>query len=362
MKCRAGIMTEAAVSGRRSWLAAGLLLTLLALLVVLALLYSRYQRFQEQPLDVPAEGLLYEFRSGTSLSRLAHELADKGVIEQPRLLILLGRQMDVAHRLQAGEYRLRSDMTPSDMLSTLAEGDIEQYSLTVIEGQTFRELLAAVNTSDVIVGTLETDDAAAIMSRLGHPGDHPEGRFLPDTYHFPRGTTDVEFLQRAHDAMQEQLTLAWENRDEDLPLDSPYEALVLASIVEKETGRADERPRIAGVFMQRLRKGMRLQTDPTVIYGMGEDFDGNIRRRDLRTDTPYNTYTRDGLPPTPIALPGVAAIEAVMHPEENSYLYFVATGDGEGSHYFSRTLKEHNMAVKKYQLGQSGIRLPGTGQ
>ena len=355
-------MAEDTRSGKRRWLAAGLLLVLLALLVVTAVLYSRYQRFQQQPVDVPAEGLLYEFRSGASLSRLAHDLADRGVIDQPRMLILLGRQMNLAHRLQAGEYRLRNDMTPADLLKTLADGDIEQYSLTVIEGQTFREMLNAVRASDVIVGTLETNDADEIMSLLGFPGEHPEGRFLPDTYHFPRGTTDVEFLQRAHAAMQLQLTSAWEARDEGLPLDSPYEALILASIVEKETGRADERPRIAGVFIQRLRKGMRLQTDPTVIYGMGDTFDGNIRRRDLRTDTPYNTYTRDGLPPTPIALPGVAALEAVMHPDESGHLYFVATGDGQGSHYFSRTLKEHNMAVKKFQLGQSGITLPGTGQ
>ena len=355
-------MTEVAGSGRRNWLAGGLLLVLVTLLVLVALLYSNYQRFQQQHLNVPSEGLLYEFRSGASLSRLAHELADRGVIGQPRMLILLGRQMDVAHRLQAGEYRLRSDMKPADLLTSLADGDIEQYSLTVIEGQTFRELLATIATSDVIIGTLETDDAEDIMSRLGHPGEHPEGRFLPDTYLFPRGTTDVGFLQRAYDAMQQQLASAWQGREEGLPLESPYEALILASIVEKETGRVDERPRIAGVFIQRLRKGMRLQTDPTVIYGMGEAYDGNIRRRDLRTDTPYNTYTRDGLPPTPIALPGVDALEAVMHPEESGYLYFVATGDGQGSHYFSRTLKEHNMAVKKYQLGQSHITLPGEGQ
>jgi UPF0755 protein len=354
-------MTEAAGSGWRNWLWGGLLVILLALLAGFAVFYSSYQHFQQQQLNVPADGLLYEFSSGASLSRLAHDLADRDVIEQPRLLILLGRQMDLAHRLQAGEYRLREDMTPADLLNALAEGDIEQYSLTVIEGQTFRELLAAVRASDVIVSTLETDNPDEIMSRLGHPGEHPEGRFLPDTYLFPRGTTDVGFLQRAYDAMQQRLASAWQDRDEGLPLESPYEALILASIVEKETGRADERPRIAGVFIQRLRKGMRLQTDPTVIYGMGESFDGNIRRRDLRTDTPYNTYTRDGLPPTPIALPGAAALEAVMHPDESGYLYFVATGDGQGSHYFSRTLKEHNMAVKKFQLGQSGITLPGTG-
>ena len=355
-------MTESGSTPLRRWLAGGLLLALLAALLAAALLYSNYQRFRQQPLNVPGDGLLYEFSSGATLSRLAHDLAERGVIEQPRFLTLLGRQLDVAHRLQAGEYRLRSDMTPDDLLTMLASGETEQYSLAVIEGQTFRELLATVRANEVIDTTLQTDDPAEIMSRLGYPGEHPEGRFLPDTYHFPRGTTDIEFLQRAYQAMDRQLAAAWAGREEGLPLKDPYEALILASIVEKETGRADERARIAGVFIQRLRKGMRLQTDPTVIYGMGDAFDGNIRRRDLRTDTPYNTYTRDGLPPTPIALPGLAALQAVMHPDENGYLYFVARGDGLGSHYFSRTLEEHNMAVKKYQLGQSHITLPGEGQ
>ena len=355
-------MTETERISLRRWLAGGLLLVLLVALLAAALLYSNYQRFRQQPINVPGDGLLYEFRSGATLSRLAHDLAARGVIEQPRFLTLLGRQLDVAHRLQAGEYRLRSDMTPDDLLSMLASGETEQYSLAVIEGQTFRELLATVRANGVIATTLQTDDPTEIMSRLGYPGEHAEGRFLPDTYHFPRGTTDIEFLQRAYQAMDRQLAAAWADREEGLPLKDPYEALILASIVEKETGRADERSRIAGVFIQRLRKGMRLQTDPTVIYGMGDAFDGNIRRRDLRTDTPYNTYTRDGLPPTPIALPGAAALQAVMHPDEDGYLYFVATGDGQGSHYFSRTLEEHNMAVKKYQLGQSHITLPGEGQ
>ena len=355
-------MTETESTSLRRWLAGGLLLVLVAALLAAALLYSNYQRFRQQPINVPGDSLLYEFRSGATLSRLAHDLAERGVIEQPRFLTLLGRQLDVAHRLQAGEYRLRSDMTPDDLLSMLASGETEQYSLAVIEGQTFRELLATVRANEVIATTLQTDDPTEIMSRLGYAGEHPEGRFLPDTYHFPRGTTDIEFLQRACQAMDRQLAAAWAGREEGLPLKDPYEALILASIVEKETGRADERARIAGVFIQRLRKGMRLQTDPTVIYGMGDAFDGNIRRRDLRTDTPYNTYTRDGLPPTPIALPGAAALQAVMHPDEDGYLYFVATGDGLGSHYFSRTLEEHNMAVKKYQLGQSHITLPGEGQ
>jgi UPF0755 protein len=187
-----------------------------------------------------------------------------------------------------------------------------------------------------------------IMPALALPDSDPEGQFLPDTYLFPDETTDIQFLLRAFKASESYLSEKWSHRDENLPLKSPYEALILASIVEKETAKADERPTIAGVFIRRLNKGMRLQTDPTVIYGMGEQFDGNIRRRDLKADTPYNTYTRFGLPPTPIALPGRAAIDAVLHPASGKSLYFVAKGDG--SHQFSATLKEHNQAVRRYQL------------
>jgi UPF0755 protein len=194
------------------------------------------------------------------------------------------------------------------------------------------------------------------MERLGHEGQHPEGRFLADTYHFPRHTTDLDFLERAYNAMQQALQADWDARDENLPLANPDEALILASIVEKETGVAEERAQIAGVFIRRLQRGMKLQTDPTVIYGMGESFDGNIRRSDLTRDTPYNTYTRKGLPPTPIATPGRAAIKAVMHPADGSALFFVASGGGR--HYFSDTLKEHNLAVDKFQRRKKGIRLP----
>lgn len=347
-------------AGKRSWLVNGLVLFVSGVLVVFAVLYVRYQQFLQQPLAVPADGLVYAVKSGSSLSGLANELRQLGVIEQPRFLTLLGRELDAAHRLQAGEYRLEPDMTPRELMQALIDGDVIQYSHTIIEGQTFRELLAAIRTNDAITTTLESGHDNEIMAVLGYADEYPEGRFLPDTYYFPRGTTDVEFLQRAYAATAQRLATAWQDREKGLPLEDSYQALILASIVEKETGRTDERPRIAGVFIQRLRKGMRLQTDPTVIYGMGEDFDGNIRRRDLQTDTPYNTYTRSGLPPTPIAMPGVDAIQAVMHPDENGYLYFVARGDG--SHYFSRTLQEHNMAVKKYQLGQSNISLPDAEQ
>jgi UPF0755 protein len=222
------------------------------------------------------------------------------------------------------------------------------YSFTLVEGWTFQQVLEAVREQEALQGTFENLTAEAIMERLGHPGEHPEGRFLADTYHFPRGTTDLALLQRAYGAMQEFLQQEWDRRAADLPFKTPYEALILASIVEKETAVAEERPQIAGVFIRRLRKGMKLQTDPTVIYGMGERFDGNIRRRDLSENTPYNTYVHRGLTPTPISMPGRDAIRAVLHPADGKSLYFVAKGDG--SHYFSATLQEHNKAVRKYQL------------
>jgi UPF0755 protein len=350
-------MSESRKPGR---LANVLVIAVVALLVTGAVLLTRYQAFRDSQLTVPETGLVHILKEGTSLSRLAQDLEQRGVICCPRFFVWLGRETDTAHRLQTGEYRITPDMTPVSLLETLTSGDVIQHALVIVEGQTFREVLATVHGSDTLQTTLDVSDSSDIMVRLGHANEHPEGRLLPDTYYFPSGTTDVAFLQRAYNAMVEKLAAAWDGRDEGLPFGTPYEALILASIVEKETGQADERPLIAGVFVQRLRKGMRLQTDPTVIYGLGEGFDGNIRRRDLLADTPYNTYTRDGLPPTPIAMPGRHAIDAVMHPQENGYLYFVARGDG--SHYFSRTLKEHNQAVKKYQLRQSHIKLPDAGQ
>jgi UPF0755 protein len=221
--------------------------------------------------------------------------------------------------------------------------------LTLVEGWNFREVLEAVREHPVIVDTLPAEATASdVMALLGHPDEHPEGRFFPDTYLFPRDTTDVQFLMRAFERMETILEDEWEQRAAELPLKDPYEALILASIIEKETGRADERTEIAGVFIRRLRKGMLLQTDPTVIYGLGDSFDGNLRRRDLEADNPYNTYRRAGLTPTPIAMPGRDAIHAALHPADGDALYFVAKGDG--SHQFSATLGEHNRAVRRYQL------------
>ena len=336
-----------------------ILLVLLGLLAA-AIILSRYQQFQDTALDLPAQEMLYTMPAGTSLNQLAYDLYSRNIIEYPRFLILLGRETGAARRLQAGEYILQQGVTPRTLLEQLVDGKVNQYGLTLIEGYTFREMLQRIRDDPVLTHTLTDETDAEIMERLGHPGEHPEGRFLPDTYNFTRGTTDIDFLARAWQAMNDQLESAWEEREEGLPFETPEEALILASIVEKETGVAAERPVIAGVFVRRLQKGMLLQTDPTVIYGMGAKFDGNLRLHDLRADTPYNTYTRKGLPPTPIAMPGVDAIHAVLHPAKGKSLYFVAMG--EGKHYFSNTLKQHNLAVDKFQKKKKGIKLPPSGQ
>jgi UPF0755 protein len=242
---------------------------------------------------------------------------------------------------------LQAGLTPEQLLRRLAEGKVVQHSITLVEGESFKLMMQRIAAHPVLEQTLDSIEPDAVMKAVGHPGIHPEGRFLPETYHFPRGSSDVDLLRRAYRDMEAFMQASWAERDSDIPLQTPYDALILASIVEKETAVAEERARISGVFTRRLEKGMRLQTDPTVIYGLGDSFDGDIRYRDLRTDTPYNTYTRSGLPPTPIAMPGKDAILAALHPAEGKALYFVARGDG--SHQFSSTLKEHNRAVDRYQ-------------
>jgi UPF0755 protein len=320
-------------------------------LVVVALgagLYVNDQRERlDEPMAVPEKGLDYVLHPGTSLNRVAQDLATKGVLANPRALAVYGRWQGLAGRIKAGEYHIESGTTPIGLLDQLTSGRVVQHALTVVEGWTFRQMLEAIAADERLEHTLTGLSDEAIMMLIGRDGVHPEGRFFADTYYFPRGTTDADFLRRAYGAMEDFLADAWAGREEGLPLKSPDEALILASIVEKETGEAGERPRIAGVFVERLRKGMRLETDPTVIYGMGDNFDGNIRRRDLRTDTPYNTYTRKGLPPTPIAIPGPDAIRAALHPLVDGALFFVSKGDG--SHHFSATYEEHKQAVNRYQ-------------
>lgn len=330
-----------------------LLFKLLGLLILLGSfalgwLWMGYQNFIERPLHQVEQGETFLVPTGTSLFAIARELERREWIKDARYLVWYARWQGNAQRVRAGEYLVRAGTTAPQLLQQMVDGHVVQHSFTIIEGWTFRELVAQLQANPMLLRTL--DDPWQIMQTLGYEELHPEGQFLPETYHFPRGFTDVQLLERAHRALQQVLEREWEQRAPGLPLKSPYEALILASIIERETGVAYERPEIAGVFVRRLQRGMRLQTDPTVIYGMGEAYQGRIRRRDLETDTPYNTYTRHGLTPTPIAMPSSAAIRAALNPEPGDTLFFVARGDG--THHFSATYEEHRAAVRRYQLNR----------
>ena len=301
-----------------------------------------------RPLRIGDTSFVYTVRSGATIGRIARDLEAAGLLESALRLELQARWSGAASRIKAGEYAFEHGLTPMGLLDLLVAGTVVQHPFTIVEGWTFRDLRHRIAESGTLVHTLGGLSREEVMSRLGLEGLHPEGRFFPDTYHFPRGATDAQLLRRAFDAMAISLESAWARRTADLPLSSPDDVLVLASIVEKETGAAEERARIAGVFVSRLRRGMRLETDPTVIYGLGDAFDGNLRKADLKRDTPYNTYVRKGLPPTPIAIPSAAAIEAVVAPLEDGSLYFVAKGDGR--HVFSTNYEDHRRAVRRYQL------------
>ena len=304
-----------------------------------------------QQLDAPGPAereIMVEVPAGAPLARIATQLEDAGVLRHAKLFEWYGRGSGLAGQVRAGEYRIPARSTPREVMARLVSGEVVLHSLTIVEGWTFRQMRAAIEAHPAVRATLGEVPGEQIMARLGREGEHPEGWFLPETYRFPRGTTDLELMRIAHEAMRRALDAAWQNRRDPLPLKSPYDALILASIIEKETGLAEERPEISGVFIRRLERGMRLQTDPTVIYGVGPAFEGRLRRVHLDTDTPYNTYTRAGLPPTPIALPGRASLEAAVQPREGRTLYFVATGRPDGSHTFSETLEQHNRAVQRY--------------
>lgn len=319
-------------------------------LLLLAILVFQLLRFQYGEIPLVGEPAIVLIRPGTNIKSIAQDLARQKIINDPWLFILLAKVKGLETKVRAGEYQIDPDLTADEMLLMFAEGSAIQYNLTVIEGWSFRQLLAALAEDPIIEQNLFGKTNAEIMQILGYPDQHPEGMFFPDTYRFPKGTSDIDFLKRAYQVMQNHLQREWEKREPGLPLKTSYEALILASIIEKETGAEFERPLIAGVFIERLRRNMRLQTDPTVIYGIGEDFDGDIRYRDLRKDTPYNTYTRAGLTPTPIALPGLESIRAALNPAKTDALYFVSKGDG--THQFSATLEEHNGAVSRYQLNK----------
>ena len=318
------------------------------LLAVVVYIASNVFHYVHEPIAVDG-AISIDFKPGSSIRTLSKQLQEHQLLEHPDYFLIWGRLTGKATRLQAGEYHLSAGQSLADLVDDMVNGRVRQYSLTLVEGWTFRDFLKALSTHEAVEHTLEGVAYDDVMSVLGYAGQHPEGRFFPDTYFIHKNTRDTDLLQRAYQQMESHLDRLWRERADDLPYKTPYEALIMASIVEKESAVPEERPIIAGVFTNRLRKGMRLQTDPTVIYGLGESYDGDIRFRDLRTDTPYNTYTRKGLPPTPIAMPGIGALEAALNPADTGYLYFVATGDGSGQHVFSTTLEAHEKAVDKYQ-------------
>ena len=323
-------------------------LSLLLLAAIAGWFWYDMNRYMDTPMHVPPEGYVLDVQTGSHLTRILHQLSQEQILKKPIYLKIYARWHNLGDKIHVGEYQLTTAMTPLQLLNDLHEGKVIQYSITIVEGWTFNQLIQHIQENPYLKHTLKDDDPRTVMAALGDADMHPEGRFMADTYYYPRGLSDVDFLKRSYDAMTSYLAEKWPDRDVGLPVKTPYEALILASIVEKETGLASERRMIAGVFSRRLQKRMRLQSDPTVIYGMGEQYQGNIRRRDLNADNPYNTYQRFGLPPTPIALPGRDAIDAVLHPQDGDALYFVSKGDG--SHYFSATLEQHNEAVIRYQL------------
>ncbi|QSP93493.1 endolytic transglycosylase MltG [Marinobacter salinisoli] len=303
----------------------------------------------EQPV-VLDEPVLFNVPKGAAFVQVARKLESEGLIERGLWLRVHGRLNPDQAQIKAGEYEFTSGMTPREMLSAMVAGDTKQWAVQFIEGWTFADMRAALASHERLKKETTDWTDEQIMEAVGAEGEHPEGRFFPDTYLFTSSESDLDLLQRAFDTMSDVLAKEWAAREEGLPYDSAYEALIMASIVERETGVPYERDQVAGVFVRRLQKGMRLQTDPTVIYGMGDKYDGRIRSRDLREYTPYNTYRINGLPPTPIALPGRGAIHAALNPAEGEALYFVARGDG--THKFSKTLNEHQKAVREYQLNR----------
>lgn len=321
-----------------------LVLWLLFIAVVVAGLASFYAL---RPLSFSKLPYEFSLKQGSSLKSAARQMQQAGVLPSDWLFVLLARGLGKASQIKPGNYQIETAVSPLQLLDMISKGRVEQSSVSIIEGWTFKQLRAALNSESTLRhDSLSLSDEEILMT-IGATEQRAEGLFFPDTYNFSSGSSDLAVLKRAYQLMQRNLDESWKNRAANLPLETPYQALILASIVEKETGKASDRAMIASVFVNRLRKKMLLQTDPTVIYGIGDKFDGNLRRRDLQTDTPYNTYTRAGLTPTPIALPGLAAIQAALHPAQSNALYFVARGDG--SSYFSSTLAEHNNAVNRYQ-------------
>jgi len=328
-------------------------LSVLILLVTVSSvwLWTEYTQALSMPVVIEQSEIV-EIQKGDSFNKITAKLVAQGIQIKPLWFKVLAYKDKLTNKLKAGEYELKPGLTMPEVLAVFVNGKARQYSITFPEGWSFKQILQEISKNPYLKKTIGSMSYQDIMVKLGSEYSHPEGLFFPDTYFFDKNATDISILKTAYQKMQLTLQSEWLKKEHNLPIDTSYQALILASIVEKETGAAIERPQIAGVFTRRLRKGMLLQTDPTVIYGMGERYKGNIRRKDLRQATAYNTYVIKGLPPTPIAMPGKEAIHAVLHPQQGKSLYFVAKGKGTGTHVFSATLREHNNAVNKYQKRQ----------
>jgi UPF0755 protein len=310
---------------------------------------SGFAWWTKQALPVPGAPIEFSINPGSGVAASAQQMAAAGVPVNPTLFVLLARLTGDAGRIKAGSYELKPNTSPRGLLSQLVRGEFAQEAVTIIEGWSFKQMRQAISSHTRLKhDTVKLTDAE-LMAKISTEYKDPEGLFFPDTYLFAKGSSEIEIYRRAHEAMLAHLNEAWEKRNKELPYKTPYEALIMASIVEKETGQKSERTMIAGVFVNRLRTGMLLQTDPTVIYGMGDAFVGKIAKKDLLTDTPYNTYTRGGLPPTPISLPGLQSLQAALAPADTPALYFVSRGDGTSQ--FSSNLPDHNRAVNRYQRG-----------
>lgn len=320
----------------------------LAIVVGAGVFAHKIHRYVHLPAGKSSNEIEVLIEPGASFNNVAEKLHQVELIRKPFYFKLLAMYEEKTQQIKSGEYRFTFEQTPAEILDVLVSGKTVQYSLTVIEGKTFNDFWELIRQHPKLEHTIQSIDDIKVS--LSITQNHLEGLFLPETFKFTAGTKDIDILRQSYNLLRELLDKEWPQRSADSFVNSPYEALILASIVEKETGAAEERPRIAGVFISRLKKRMRLQTDPTVIYGLGSKFDGNITRKHLETDTPYNTYTRYGLPPTPIALPSAAAIKSVLHPDITGELYFVSKKDG--THHFSKTYQEHQNAVRKYQLGK----------
>ncbi|CEZ19677.1 Aminodeoxychorismate lyase [Candidatus Methylopumilus planktonicus] len=321
---------------------------LIRLMIIFIPLLAWIIHFLVTPLHINKSDLAIEIEPGSSLKAIAFQLVDEKILNEPWRFVLLSKALGQSTKLRPGNYNLNPNITPYQLLKSFVEGRATEGSITFIEGQDFNSMLDKIKANDNIKKTMKLYDTKAIASAVGIPYESVEGQFFPDTYYFSRNTSDIEILKRAYKAMQKKLDYEWARRAEEVPYKNSYEALTMASIIEKETGKSIEANLISGVFIHRLSIKMKLQSDPTVIYGLGKKFTGDITKKDLLADTPYNTYTREGIPPAPITMPGLISIRAALHPTKTEALYFV--GKGDGSHYFSTNLSEHNSAVRKYQI------------